>query len=86
MHESRMTSTASADSIRERIHRLYKDNPLVHITVQIPHTKITQSSTATIIGVYPHVFCMEEHIGGVCQRHSFQYTDVLTQRVTIAEL
>ena len=86
MHEARTASTASVESIRERIRQLYRSNPQVHITVQMPHTKIPQSSTATITGVYPHVFCLEDQVGGVCQRHSFQYTDVLTHRVTIAEL
>ncbi len=73
----------SVESIRERIRALYEVDPHVRITVQIPHQKVVQEAAVTITGVYPHVFCVEEPVGGTMQRHTFQYADVLTQRVGI---
>ena len=76
----------TVDAIRERIHQLYQSSPRVHITVQMPHTKVVQDAEVTITGVYPHVFCVEEPVGGTMQRHTFQYVDVLTRRVGIGTI
>lgn len=76
----------TVDAIREQIHQLYQSSPRVHITVQMPHTKVVQDAEVTITGVYPHVFCVEESMGVAPQRHAFQYTDVLTGRVGVEGL
>lgn len=83
MQKTSGTPTMTVDSVREQIRRLYEQNPRVRLSVQIPHTKVVQDAEAVITGVYTHVFCVEELVGGAVQRHSFQYTDVLTQRVGI---
>ena len=71
------------ESVREQIRRQFEKNPRVRLRVQIPHTKVVQDAEAVITGVYAHVFCVEEPVGGSAQRHAFQYTDVLTRRVEI---
>ena len=50
----------------------------------IAHSKVVQDADVTITGVYPHVFCVEEWVGGTRQRHTFQYADVMTQRIAIS--
>lgn len=74
---------ATVESVRGQIRQLWQSNPRVRISVQIPHTKVVQDSEVLITGVHPHVFCVEESVGGTVQRHAFQYTDVLTRRVAI---
>ena len=72
--------------IRTRLRERYERAPQVRITVQMPHTKVVQDASVTITGVYPHVFCVEEIVGGTMQRHAFQYADVLTRRVEVEGL
>lgn len=74
------------ETVRAQIRTLYENSPRIRITVAIPHSKVVQDANVTITGVYPHVFCVEELVGGTPQRHTFQYTDVLTQRVGISSL
>lgn len=85
MQQSKTASAPGVDLIREQIRAMYEVNPHVRITVQIPHSKVVQDADVTITGVYPHVFCVEELVGGTPQRHTFQYADVITRRVEIGE-
>lgn len=39
-----------------------------------------------IVGVYPHIFQVEEAAGSPPRRHSLQYSDVLVGHVVISEL
>lgn len=75
----------TVDAVREQISAHFHQDPHVRITVQMPHSRLVQEVEVVITGVYPHVFCVEEIVGGSVQRHSFQYTDVLTRRVEIIE-
>ena len=42
--------------------------------------------SATIIGVYPNIFTVEENEAGIKKRYNFSYVDILTGTVGIAEL
>ena len=81
-----VTPGPSLDTVREQIRMLYQTSPHIRITTAAAHSKVVQDSEVTITGVYPHVFCVEEKIGGVPQRHTFQYVDVITRRITISDL
>jgi len=85
MQQTRTVSGPSVEQIREQIRAMFDADPAVRITVQIPHSKVVQDADVTIVGVYPHVFCVEEIVGGTPQRHTFQYADVITRRVEIGE-
>ena len=86
MHESRSMQTLSVEEIRGLILARFQHQPRVSISVQMPHSRLAQSSQVVITGVYPHIFCVEERIGDAVQRHAFQYVDVLTRRVEIEGL
>ncbi len=86
MQENRLLPGATVEDVKEQIRTQYRTNPRIRISVQMPHSRLVQSAEAVITGVYPHVFCVEEKVGSVKQRHSFQYADVLTRRVEIESL
>lgn len=86
MQERRTAAGVTVESVRAQIAAQYHANPRVRISVQMPHSRLVQAAEVTITGVYPHVFCVEEIVGGAVQRHSFQYADVLTRRVEIEGL
>lgn len=55
----------------------------MRLKLSLSHSKVVQDAQATIVGVYRHVFCVEETGSGVPQRHTFTFADLLTQRVEI---
>lgn len=75
------------EEIKSAIIHLYTTSPNIHINATMTHPKLVlKNAPAVIKGVYPNVFRVEE-IGTahpIC--HSFQYADILTKRVRIAEL
>lgn len=86
MQSQKGTQAMSVEEIRGMILAQFQRQPRVCISVQMPHSRLVQSAEVVITGVYPHVFCVEEQLGGAAQRHAFQYTDVLTRRVEIEGL
>ncbi|MBQ3490387.1 MAG: hypothetical protein IJA86_07345 [Clostridia bacterium] len=73
--------------IKNAIERLYKTNPDIHISVDIPRPRITVEKTrAVITGVYRNFFQIEEYDRGCSTRHTIQYGDVLIGHVVIEEL
>ena len=78
---------SATDSIRLRIEQLYKTNPHVHLNVSLSHPKLTLVNVpAVILGVYPHIFRIEECCDGMPKCHTLQYSDVVTKRIEILEL
>ncbi len=76
----------SIESIKAAIKKLYETGAMVHITVSINRPKISkQGIPAKIVGVYPHIFQIEE-CSGEKRRYSLQYTDMLIGQIKIAEL
>ena len=84
MPQPSIAAAPSVEAIRERIRTLYRTSPRIRISAAAAHSKVVQDSEVTITGVYPHVFCVEELIGGTPQRHTFQYADIITRRIMIS--
>lgn len=77
------TSALTIEDCKARIQAICKANPHVRLNLALTHSKVVQDAEATIIGVYRHVFCVEERSCGTPQRHTFTYADLLTGRVEI---
>ncbi len=72
--------------IRARIRRLYETAPQIRMDVSLQRPKLSLvGAEATITGVYPHIFQIEETSTGVVRRHTLQYADVLIRRIVIYE-
>ncbi|MBQ8556750.1 MAG: hypothetical protein IJ438_12895 [Clostridia bacterium] len=71
------------EDCKARIQAIYQTNPHVRINLTLAHSKVVQDAEATIVGVYRHVFCVEENSCGTPQRHTFTYADLLTKRIEI---
>ena len=77
----------SPEQIREQLKRLFETNPEVHVNVNLTHPKLhLENDIAKIVGVYPHVFRLEEYSTGKPQCHTLQYTDIMIKHVEIIEL
>lgn len=77
----------SLDVIKIKIRKLYNTNPNIHINASITTPKLHLSNEpATIIGVYPHIFQIEESSSGFIKRHTIKYTDILTKQIEIKDL
>ena len=75
------------DLIKEKIDKIYKADPHIHVTVNMTHPKVNASLVpALIIGVYTNMFRIEENESGYTSSHSIKYTDVLIGKVKIMEL
>lgn len=75
------------ETIRKDIQKLYDTGAQIHMNVTMTHPKITvRNAPATIKGVYPNIFQIEENENGYIRRHSLQYNDILIGRVEILEL
>ncbi len=72
------------DGCKARIEALYRSSPRISLNIALTHSKVVQDAQATIVGVYRHVFCVEEKSCGTPQRHTFTYADLLTGRVTVS--
>ncbi len=78
-----MTSPATVESCKARIQALYEADPHIRLNIALTHSKVVQDAEATIVGVYRHVFCVEEKTSGTPLRHTFSYADLLTKRVDV---
>ena len=76
------------EQIKNGIERLYRNNPIIHISVCRIHPKIIiEAHPAKIVGVYKNIFQIEElETGKMNARHTFQYGDILIGQVVIEEL
>ncbi len=77
----------SIDIIKSKIKSLYETNPSIHVNVSLNTPKISfKNKPVLLIGVYPHVFRIEDRSGGRAELHTLQYVDVLTKNIEIVEL
>ncbi len=83
MAQAPIASGETIESCKARITAIYKANPRIRLNIALTHSKVVQDAQATIVGVYRHVFCVEENSCGVPQRHTFSYADLLTKRVDV---
>ncbi len=73
--------------IRLLISNLFQTNPNIHMNISLSKPKLhLDNVAATIKGVYPHLFRIEEQTQGCPRFHTLQYTDILTNHITILEL
>lgn len=78
---------ASVDTIKRDIEQLYRTNPHIHINVSMKNPRVfLLDEPVTIIGVYAHIFLIEERTMGTPKTHTLQYADILTHQVEILEL
>ena len=77
------SSPMTLDGCKARIQALYEQHPRVRLNIALTHSKVVQDAEASIVGVYKHCFCVEEHSTGTRQCHTFTYADLLTGRVEI---
>ena len=78
---------SSLDVIKQKINRLYQTHTEIHISVSMSHPKVSvQNDVATIKGIYPHIFQIEEYSSDTPKCHTIQYADILTRSVKISEL
>lgn len=75
------------DYIKKKIEALYNENPVIHISVTMNSPKVRlENEEVTLKGVYSHLFRIEEKTSGTPKSHTFQYSDILTNQIIIAEL
>ncbi len=73
--------------IRTKITELFQSNPNIHMNVSLSRPRLQlENAPAKILGVYPHIFQIEESSTGKVRRHILQYSDILTHQIVIAEL
>ncbi len=73
--------------IREHLRRLLRECPTVHMDVTLKSPKLSlQNAEATLTGVYPHLFQIEECVNGIAKRHTISYRDVIVKNIVIHEL
>ncbi len=73
--------------LKEKLEKLCEKDPYIHIDVNLakPHVELS-NVRVKIIGVYKHIFQIEEEKNGRIERHSLQYGDIIAGIVKIAEL
>lgn len=75
------------DRIKEKLKILYKNNPEIHIKVHKPGSKSpAELEEVNIVGIYKHIFTVEKKGEYLNKKYSFQYSDVITKYIFIAEL
>lgn len=76
----------SIDLIKNKIKMLYENNGEIHINVAIKNPKINLYNVpASIIGVYPHVFRLEDKSSAERKFYTLQYSDILTGQICITD-
>lgn len=75
------------DFIKNKVKNLYETNPNIHVNLSMSHPRIyVKNDHVKITGVYKNVFRIEEYSTGTPKSHTFQYTDILTKQVEVAEI
>lgn len=73
--------------IKSSVETLYQTNPNIHIRINQRNKKtIAEEKSVKLVGVYKNIFQVEESVGKLPTRHSFQYGDILIGHITIREL
>ena len=81
-----MSELAELNRIRQQIAQRFQTNPGIVINVTLKRPKLNLSNLPVkIVGVYPHIFQVEEEAPGEKKRHTLQYTDVLLHHVEILD-
>ncbi len=71
------------DAIKFKVQKRFKINPNIHVSVSLNRSKVSVSyQEARITGVYLHIFQIETQ----GKSYTFQYADILTKNIYIAEL
>ncbi len=77
----------SLDYIKEKIESLYKTSPNVHISVNLSKPRLClDCAPAVIVGVYAHIFRVEENSARTPRQHSLRYAEVAAGIVKLEEL
>ena len=77
----------NTDKLKDLIAELYKTAPDIHISISLSRPKLTVvNEPVRIVGVYAHIFMIEERSTGNPRMHSLSYTQLLTDKVRIAEI
>ena len=75
------------DQIKKEMEKLYKKDPSIHITVSIKRPRVHLTDVpATITGVYPHLFRVEDTASGTAEAYMLSYNDIVTGEIRIREL
>ncbi len=78
---------ASMERIKAGVKKLYQTNPNIHMDVHLSNPKLVlENAEAKIIGVYPHIFQIEEYTHEQPKTHMLQYSDILIRRIVILEM
>lgn len=84
--EPEMSDCDTMQGLRERIWRRFKSEPVIRVNVSLSRPKLRlENVEARIVGVYAHIFQVEE-MSGEHKRHTLQYADVLLGDVEIIDL
>lgn len=81
-----MSDSDAMPVLRERIRRRFQSDPVIRVNVRLTRPKVQlENVEARIVGVYRHIFQVEE-TSGEHRRHTLQYADVLLGSVEIIGL
>ncbi len=73
--------------LREKLTELYQTDPYIHINANLPRAHVElRNARVKLVGVYRHIFQVTEEKNGKTERYAFQYGDITTEIVKIAEL
>lgn len=82
-----MSENNELQQIQQNILERYHSNPNIRINVSLRKPKLELNDVPVqIIGVYKHIFQIEESSSGNAKRHTLQYGDVLTHNIEILDL
>ena len=82
-----MSDIYELEQIRRRISERYRSDPNIRINVSLRQPKLRLSNVPVkIMGVYRHIFQVEETSPGQPKRHALQYPDVLTYSIELLDL
>jgi len=72
--------------IRQHLLRLFQSNPHIRINVSLQKPKLSLCNVPVkIVGVYPHIFQIEETSSEGGKRYTLQYTDILLHNIEILD-
>lgn len=81
-----MNEIVQLNRIRQHILRLFQTDPHIRINVSLKKPKCSLCDVSVkIVGVYPHIFQIEEETSDGRKRYTLQYTDVLLRNIEILE-
>ena len=73
--------------IKSKVKALYDINPNIHVSLSVNYSRAhLKKIKAVITGIYPNIFTAEVNVSGVKEHYNFQYVDILTGALEIAEM